>query len=70
MSLTAIVSPVLMTNLFAYFTKPGAPIFFPGAPYMAGAVFTLISLFITIKTLKNYVQPEKKAEQAEVGGLG
>ncbi len=67
MSLTAIVSPVLMTNLFAYFTKPGAPIFFPGAPYMAGAVFTLISLLITIKTLKNYVQPEKKVEQAEIG---
>ncbi|NID09916.1 TCR/Tet family MFS transporter [Fibrivirga algicola] len=57
MSLTAIVSPVLITNLFAYFTKPGAPIYFPGAPYMAGAVFTLVSLFITVNTLKGYIQP-------------
>ncbi|MEZ0541740.1 TCR/Tet family MFS transporter [Fibrella arboris] len=58
MSLTAIVSPVLMTNLFAYFTKPGAPIYFPGAPYMAGGVCTLIAIAFTVGALKEYVQPQ------------
>ncbi|MEZ0486639.1 TCR/Tet family MFS transporter [Fibrella aquatica] len=57
MSLTAIISPVLMTNLFAYFTKPGAPVFFPGAPYMAGAICTVAAITFTVGALKNYVQP-------------
>lgn len=57
MSLTAIFSPVLMTNLFAYFTRPGAPIYFPGAPYLAGGVFTVIAIIITSSALKTYVQP-------------
>ena len=57
MSLTAIFSPVLMTNLFAYFTRPGAPIYFPGAPYLAGGVFTIIAIIITASALKTYVQP-------------
>ncbi len=57
MSLTAIFSPVLMTNLFAYFTRPGAPIYFPGAPYLAGGVFTIIAIIITSSALKTYVQP-------------
>lgn len=59
MSLTGIVGPLLMTNLFAYFTKPGAPVYFPGAPYLMGAVFIIISLFLTASALKNYVQPTK-----------
>ncbi|MBO0932214.1 TCR/Tet family MFS transporter [Fibrella aquatilis] len=57
MSLTAIFSPVLMTNLFAYFTRPTAPVYFPGAPYLAGAVFTIISIIITASALRTYVQP-------------
>lgn len=57
MSLTGIVGPLLMTNLFAYFTSPNAPIYFPGAPYLLGGVFILISLFLTANALKNYVPP-------------
>ena len=56
MSLTAIVSPVLMTSLFAYFTKSGAPVYFPGAPYMAGAVFTLLAIITSVGALRGYVQ--------------
>ena len=67
MSLTAIISPVLMTNLFAFFTKPGAPVYFPGAPYMAGAVFVLISIGFTNRALKQYVQPTA-AEKPVVAG--
>ncbi|WP_375447691.1 TCR/Tet family MFS transporter [uncultured Fibrella sp.] len=67
MSLTAIFSPVLMTNLFAYFTKPTAPIYFPGAPYMAGAIFTLVAIFITVGALKNYVQPKEVVKEDIVG---
>jgi MFS transporter, DHA1 family, tetracycline resistance protein len=57
MSLTGIVGPLLMTHLFAAFTKPDAPIHFPGAPYLAGAVCIVISFLFIASALKDYVQP-------------
>jgi DHA1 family tetracycline resistance protein-like MFS transporter len=44
MSLTSIIGPLVMTNLFAYFTQEHAPIHFPGAPFLLGAVLTFMSL--------------------------
>ena len=38
MSATAIVGPPLMTQIFAYFTRPGAAVYFPAAPFVAGAI--------------------------------
>jgi DHA1 family tetracycline resistance protein-like MFS transporter len=35
---TSIVAPVLLTNVFAYFTGPHAPVYFPGAAFFAGAL--------------------------------
>lgn len=43
MSVTTIVGPIMMTWLFAYFTKPTAPVIFPGAPFLLGAILTLAS---------------------------
>lgn len=43
MSATSIVGPLLMTNLFAYFTHKEAPVYFPGASFLLGAVFMLAS---------------------------
>lgn len=43
MSLTSIFGPLLMTHLFANFTGKGAIVEFPGAPFLAGAVFLLFS---------------------------
>jgi len=51
-STTSIVGPLLMTNLFAYFTKAGAPIHFAGAPFLLGSVLMLGSAVIAYKTLK------------------
>ena len=42
-SVTSIIGPVVMTNLFAYFTATSAPIYFPGAPYVLSAVLTIVS---------------------------
>ncbi len=46
MSLTAIVAPLIMTNLFGYFTRDSAPIYFPGVAYFAAAVLVMGSLAI------------------------
>lgn len=51
MSATSIVGPPLMTNLFAYFTKPGAPVQFAGAPFLLGALLMVGSSLIAYNTL-------------------
>ncbi len=52
MSLTSIFGPPLMNNLFAFFTKPGGDIYFPGAAMLLGALLTLISAVLARRTLK------------------
>ncbi|MBU1174354.1 MAG: TCR/Tet family MFS transporter [Alphaproteobacteria bacterium] len=43
-SLSAILGPIIATQLFAFFTtSDGAPIYFPGAPFMAAAFMVLAS---------------------------
>jgi DHA1 family tetracycline resistance protein-like MFS transporter len=65
MSLTSIFGPLLMTNLFAYFTSDKAPIQLPGAPYWAAAVMILISLILTFFVLRNYKEPAKDIPTAD-----
>jgi DHA1 family tetracycline resistance protein-like MFS transporter len=52
MSATTIIGPLIMTNLFAYFTKPNAPVHFAGAPFLLGSVLMLGSAVIAYVTLK------------------
>ncbi len=48
MSATSIVGPPLMTTIFATFTEDGAPVYFPGAPFVAGAVLSALSLVLIL----------------------
>ncbi len=48
MSLTAIIGPVLMTNIYAYFTEAGAPFQLPGAPFFLGAVLVFVAIMILL----------------------
>jgi DHA1 family tetracycline resistance protein-like MFS transporter len=50
-SATSIIGPPLMTNLFAYFTKPNAPVQFAGAPFLLGALLMAGSSFIAYQNL-------------------
>jgi DHA1 family tetracycline resistance protein-like MFS transporter len=50
MSLTSIVGPLIMNNLFAYFTLKSAPFLFPAAPFITGAVMVAISLYWVYNT--------------------
>ncbi|HYE79621.1 MAG TPA: TCR/Tet family MFS transporter [bacterium] len=53
-SVTSIIGPLLMTNLFAHYTRPGAPIYFPGAPFLMGAVLTVISTLLVARSLRKH----------------
>jgi DHA1 family tetracycline resistance protein-like MFS transporter len=56
LSVTTIIGPLLMTSLFAHFTNPKvSSIYFPGAPYLLGAVLMLISTLIAIRNFKRPV---------------
>lgn len=55
MSLTAIFGPLVMTSIFAYFTQEDSPMHLAGAPFLLGAFLVLISLFISLSSLKKGV---------------
>jgi DHA1 family tetracycline resistance protein-like MFS transporter len=52
MSVTSIIGPLVMSYLFSYFTRPNAPIRFPGAPFLFGAVLMIGSTVIAYLTLR------------------
>jgi MFS transporter, DHA1 family, tetracycline resistance protein len=54
MSVTSIIGPLLMTNLFAIFTAKDAPVYFPGAAFLAGAFFMLLSILFAIRSLTSH----------------
>lgn len=57
MSATSIVGPPLMTGIFAYYTSKNG-LYFPGAPFIVGALFTLFSLIFALRSLAHYI-PKK-----------
>lgn len=54
-SVTSIIGPVLMTELFYSFTQNNSSLYFPGAPFMMSAILVTISLAIAMFTLKKIV---------------
>jgi len=66
-SATGVVGPLLMTHLFAFFTRPTAPVHFPGAPFLLGAVLTLISVGLAVRSLRRH--PPVAAGPALTDGL-
>lgn len=59
MSTTSIIGPLLMAQLFSYFTAENAPVYFPGAPMLMGAVLTILSLLLAMRALAGFVSHEK-----------
>ncbi len=56
MSLTSVLGPLIMTGLFNYTTHKESAIHFPGAPFLLGAFFMLISVWIA----RSVLQKERK----------
>lgn len=61
-SLTSVLAPLFMTNLFAYFTGTHAPVYFPGASFLAAGFVSLAATILFV-----FVGPrrKKKARSAE-----
>jgi DHA1 family tetracycline resistance protein-like MFS transporter len=57
MSLTTIIGPLMMNNLFTFFTGKKAPFHFPGVAFLLAALFMLSSLIIAWVFLKKETVP-------------
>lgn len=71
MSLTTIIGPLIMNNLFRYFTTSAAPFYFPGVSFLLGAVFMLLSLVVVFAVFqrerKHPIQQPVPVEEKEIG---
>ena len=52
-SLTSIIGPLLMTNLFSLFTSNKNLIYFPGAPFLMAAILSVFGLLVAVRFLQN-----------------
>jgi len=59
-SVTSFLGPLIMNNTFAYFTGKNAPIEFPGAPFVLGAVLVVGSILFAIRSLKAHHLSEQE----------
>ena len=50
--IAAVLSPIFMTHLFRYYSEPGAPLHFPGAPYLVSAVFVFFCVLLCARATK------------------
>jgi DHA1 family tetracycline resistance protein-like MFS transporter len=53
-SVTAIGAPVLMTQLFRYYTRADGPVHFPGAPFLAAGLLTFAALIVCVFVLRRF----------------
>jgi DHA1 family tetracycline resistance protein-like MFS transporter len=60
-SLTAILSPPVMTQTFAWFTAADNPVYFPGAPFVLAALLTVLALAVFLRVTARLDQPEPVA---------
>lgn len=58
-SFSAIIGPPVMTQSFSYFSTSGA-LYIPGAPFILGALLSIVALIIGVKTLGQVVQKNVK----------
>ncbi len=54
MSLASIFGPLIMANLFFFFTSKTSPIHFPGAPFLLAAILTVLAIIICNRSLNKY----------------
>lgn len=57
MSVTAIIGPPIMTQMFSFFTHKSAPVYLPGAPFYLGALMIFAATWIAYRTLYKEKHP-------------
>ncbi|MEX0677508.1 MAG: TCR/Tet family MFS transporter [Pirellulales bacterium] len=64
-SLTTIIGPVMMTQLFGYFSSGAAPIYFPGAAFMFATALVVLSLMLFVRATRFAHRLEQREAAAD-----
>jgi DHA1 family tetracycline resistance protein-like MFS transporter len=62
-SLTTIIGPLMMTSIFHRFTTNESKVYFPGAPFLLGAIMMGLAIILTIRSFKKK-DPKLLTQQA------
>ncbi len=57
-AVSMIVSPLIMTQTFAYFTGAGAPIYMPGAPFIVSMALMFAGIIVFLPALRSKFDPQ------------
>lgn len=71
-ALTAIVAPLLMTNVFGFFTSDAAPVYFPGAAFFLSGTIVLCCVLAAARVMRSSgftLAPFADLSDAEPGAL-
>ena len=60
-SISIIIGPLIFSYVFFFFTKKGASVYFPGAPYLLAAILMVISTFMVIRSFRSRPEPAHAA---------
>jgi DHA1 family tetracycline resistance protein-like MFS transporter len=64
-SFTAIISPLIMTGLFGYFSSSDSIIYFPGAPFLTAGILVIFGLMIFKHVTRHFIPPEPAIENED-----
>lgn len=67
-SITAIITPLLYTEIFAWFTRPDAPVIFSGASYVVAGIFLVLSLVALLAKVRRPMAKEAGQAPAREAG--
>jgi DHA1 family tetracycline resistance protein-like MFS transporter len=65
-SLSSIFGPPLMTQVFGYFSRPGAAVHFPGAAFVTAALLTVLCATLFAKAVR--LAPQHAAAHSQASG--
>ena len=63
-SLSAIIGPPLLTQIFSRFSDPAARVYFPGAAFLTAAAFTVVCALLFVRAVRLTPQPLAAHESA------
>jgi len=63
-AITSIIGPLMMNNIFSYFTGKNAPMELPGAPMLLGAALIFIAAFACLRPLRMADKEKQKSSEA------
>ncbi|TXH21923.1 MAG: MFS transporter [Chitinophagaceae bacterium] len=66
MSLTSIFGPLIMNGLFYHATAPHSNFHFPGAPFLLGSIFMIISAWIAYQFLSSHEYKQSKITETKL----